>query len=163
MLCLWVSVTLRDLRVALESLYARVPQSVCLISVSGFLSKDMTYSCAIFPELDTDLRDSPLASLESSPKEGQTPSLTGASTPETLAESDHGDTFKEFSLNVLGLFSHRGEAQHAHDPEAHDPLEAAQFRKLRHIIRKADIRPGHRVSHAHTSTYGLSIDITTRY
>ncbi|KAM5535007.1 hypothetical protein V8D89_011380 [Ganoderma adspersum] len=127
----------------------------------GFLSKDMTYSCAIFPELDTDLRDSPPASLESSPKEGQTPSPTGASTPATLAESDHGDTFKEFSLNVLGLFSHHGEAQHAHDPEAHDPLEAAQFRKLRHIIRKADIRPDHRVLEIGSGWGSMSLLITS--
>lgn len=27
-----------------------------------------------------------------------------------------------------------------------DPLHEAQMRKLHHIIRKADIRPGHRVS-----------------
>ena len=133
-------------------LYAPVPRRMCLISVSGFLSKDMTYSCAIFPELDADLRESPPSSVESSPKEGQTPSSTGASTPATLAESDHGDMFKEFSLNVLGLFSHHGNAQHPHDSDAHDPLEAAQFRKLRHIIRKADIRPGHRVSCVHTYT-----------
>ncbi len=126
---------------------------------SGFLSKDMTYSCAIFPELDGDLRDPSPSSLESSPKEGRTPSPTGASTPATLAESEHSDVFKEFSLNVLGLFSHCDEAQHPHDPEVHDTLEEAQIRKLQHIVRKADIRPGHRVSDARTFTSGLSTDI----
>ncbi len=51
-------------------------------------------------------------------------------------------------LSSLGLFhsAHR----RAHDEgeaeaEAESPLEAAQYRKLHHIIRKADIRPGHRV------------------
>ncbi|KAI1790184.1 cyclopropane-fatty-acyl-phospholipid synthase [Ganoderma leucocontextum] len=127
----------------------------------GFLSKDMTYSCAIFPDLDGDICDPTPSSLDSSPKEGQTPSPTGASTPETLAESEHGDVFKEFSLNVLGLFSHDGEAQHPHDPEAHDPLEAAQFRKLRHIIRKADIRPGHRVLEIGSGWGSMSLLITS--
>ena len=114
------------------------------LTVSGFLSKDMTYSCAIFPELDSDLRDSPKSS-GSSPREGQTPSLTGASTPSTLAESEHGDLLKDLSLNVLNLFSHHGGVRHVQDTESHDPLETAQLRKLQHIVRKADIRPGHRV------------------
>ncbi|PIL22658.1 hypothetical protein GSI_15350 [Ganoderma sinense ZZ0214-1] len=127
----------------------------------GFLSKDMTYSCAIFPELDADLRDSLPSSVESSPTDGQTPSSTGASTPATLAESDHGDMFKEFSLNVLGLFSHHGNVQHPRDPDTHDPLEAAQFRKLRHIIRKADIRPSHRVLEIGSGWGSMSLLITS--
>lgn len=127
----------------------------------GFLSKDMTYSCAIFPELDGDLRDPSPSSLESSPKDSRAPSPTGASTPATLAESEHSDVFKEFSLNVLGLFSHRDETQHPHDPEAHDPLEAAQFRKLQHIVRKADICPGHRVLEIGSGWGSMSLLITS--
>lgn len=61
----------------------------------------MTYSCAIFPSLDADLK------------------LPGAQT----------------TLN--------GTDETAH--EQSDALYDAQIRKLQHIIRKADIRPGHRV------------------
>ncbi|ORY20671.1 Mycolic acid cyclopropane synthetase-domain-containing protein [Naematelia encephala] len=62
---------------------------------SSFLSRDMTYSCGIFPELDRDLER----------KKG-------------LANGYR---------------------------EGVDELEEAQLAKIRHIIRKADIRPGHRV------------------
>ncbi|KAI0343565.1 CFS1-like protein [Trametopsis cervina] len=61
---------------------------------AAFLSKDMTYSCAIFPSLDADLK---------------------------LGES--------------------GPAREGMEDDLHN----AQMRKLRHIIEKADIRPGHRV------------------
>ena len=105
----------------------------------------MTYSCAIFPELDGDLVQS--ASRASSPRQSpsRTPALsTGTSTPSTLADTDAHDAPKAMELNSLGLFSApaRGQGEHA---EPDDPLEAAQYRKLQHIIRKADIRPGHRV------------------
>ncbi|EIW72634.1 hypothetical protein TREMEDRAFT_21878, partial [Tremella mesenterica DSM 1558] len=60
---------------------------------SAFLSDDMTYSCAIFPELDADLSAQKLHHLNN----GQ------------------------------------------------DELEDAQMAKIRHIIRQADIRQGHRV------------------
>ncbi|TBU29980.1 cyclopropane-fatty-acyl-phospholipid synthase [Dichomitus squalens] len=126
----------------------------------GFLSRDMTYSCAIFPELDSDLRDPP-SSHSLSPEEGQTPSLTGASTPATLAESEHGELLKDLSLNVYNLFAHHGEIRHAHDTESHDPLEAAQLRKLRHIIRKADIRPGHKVLEIGSGWGSMSLLITS--
>ncbi|KNZ82070.1 Cyclopropane-fatty-acyl-phospholipid synthase [Termitomyces sp. J132] len=56
---------------------------------SGFLSRDMTYSCAIFKDLDGDIKDGPPISL--------------------------------------------------------DELHEAQIRKLKHIIQKAQICPGHRV------------------
>ncbi|KAI0686710.1 hypothetical protein BC835DRAFT_1309435 [Cytidiella melzeri] len=60
----------------------------------AFLSRDMTYSCAIFPSLDADLK---------------------------LGEQDLGTGASD------------------------DALCDAQHRKLRHVIAKADIRPGHRV------------------
>lgn len=95
----------------------------------------MTYSCAIFPELDGDLH--PPLSSSSSP----TPSRTGASTPSTLAGSD--DAPKTIQFDALALFP--APSAESEPPSGPDALEAAQFRKLRHILRKADIRPGHRV------------------
>ncbi len=119
----------------------------------GFLSKDMTYSCAIFPELDSDLRQpSSSSSRHVSPQRStsSTPSLTGASTPSTLADPDahEHDVPKDLQLGALGLLSAADGAFRRIRTlvsDVEDPLEAAQYRKLHHIIRKADIRPGHRV------------------
>ncbi|KAJ3553768.1 hypothetical protein NM688_g3441 [Phlebia brevispora] len=88
----------------------------------GFLSRDMTYSCAIFPTLDgdCDMRSPPLP-LRSSGSDSEDEVTTGASTP-TLG-SDDGDKYVKDE----------------------DELYDAQMRKIRHILRKADIHPGHRV------------------
>lgn len=77
----------------------------------GFLSKDMTYSCGIYADLDADLQPS---------------------TPSTLSEYDDKVTSRDTKPRIEG-------------DENEDPLYAAQMRKLHHLIRKADIRPGHRV------------------
>ncbi|KAI0770009.1 cyclopropane-fatty-acyl-phospholipid synthase [Fomes fomentarius] len=132
----------------------------------GFLSKDMTYSCAIFPDLDGDLPQtqtrSQATSSGSSPRHSpsHTPSLsTGTSTPSTLADSDGQHDGHKMELSSFGLFhsSHR----RAHDDEAESPLEAAQYRKLHHIIRKADIRPGHRVLEIGSGWGSMSLLITS--
>ncbi|EIW59336.1 cyclopropane-fatty-acyl-phospholipid synthase, partial [Trametes versicolor FP-101664 SS1] len=117
----------------------------------GFLSKDMTYSCAIFPELDGDLH--PPSSSSSSP----TPSRTGASTPSTLAGSD--DAPKTIQFDALALFP--APSAESEPPSGPDALEAAQFRKLRHILRKADIRPGHRILEIGSGWGALSILVTS--
>ena len=80
---------------------------------------DMTYSCAIFPTLDADLTpNTPQCSPVLAPREHGSPS--SSSTETALDSSDEPKS---------GL----------------DDLYEAQMRKLRHIIRKADIRPDHRV------------------
>ncbi|KAI0647931.1 cyclopropane-fatty-acyl-phospholipid synthase [Trametes meyenii] len=113
----------------------------------GFLSKDMTYSCAIFPELDADL---PTPSTSSSPR-APTPALTGASTPSTLAAPE--DAHKALNFDALHI-------PLAADADV-DALEAAQFRKLRHIVRKADIRPGHRILEIGSGWGALAILVTS--
>ncbi|KAI0754827.1 cyclopropane-fatty-acyl-phospholipid synthase [Daedaleopsis nitida] len=128
----------------------------------GFLSKDMTYSCAIFPELDGDLHAD--ASAASSPSSGRTPSLTGASTPSTLVGSELQEHSKAMELPSLGLFSPPGRVRERPLVEAHDaedPLEAAQYHKLHHIIRRADIRPGHRVLEIGSGWGSMAILITS--
>ncbi|KAI9058495.1 cyclopropane-fatty-acyl-phospholipid synthase [Trametes sanguinea] len=127
----------------------------------GFLSKDMTYSCAIFPDLDGDLRPS---SSQSSPRP-HTPALTGASTPSTLAGSEDGQP-KEFAFDALRLFPSpdlacRPVQGHVERRRSDDPLEAAQYRKLHHIIQKADIRPGHRVLEIGSGWGALAILVTS--
>ncbi|KAI8994251.1 cyclopropane-fatty-acyl-phospholipid synthase [Trametes punicea] len=106
----------------------------------GFLSKDMTYSCAIFPDLDGDLR---APSVRPTLGTNMQP-FTGVPICTAFAKSD--DTPRAFDTE---------------DNEVDDPLEAAQFRKLHHIIRKADIRPGHRVLDIGSGWGSLAILITS--
>ncbi|KZT73861.1 CFS1-like protein, partial [Daedalea quercina L-15889] len=79
----------------------------------AFLSGDMTYSCAIFPELDADLRHSRVNSEFSSA------GLSTQTSSELLTPSEDSDD----------------------DAELCD----AQIRKMLHIVKRADIKPGHRV------------------
>ncbi|KAJ3830653.1 cyclopropane-fatty-acyl-phospholipid synthase [Lentinula raphanica] len=114
---------------------------------AGFLSKDMTYSCAIFEDLDGDMTFSngikddigkwsgghglkkvgnkftkgvPLLSLPTPPLSAAAQTNGLDATPAVDAETNGASSIE-------------------------DPLESAQYRKLHHIIRKARILPGHRV------------------
>ncbi|KAG6887994.1 hypothetical protein C0992_009974 [Termitomyces sp. T32_za158] len=98
--------------------------------VECFLSKDMTYSCAIFKDLDGDIKAGHSISLWSG---GQglkrlVPKSTPKSTPEKLNGFNNCD--HEASLSC---------------PPIQEELHQAQVRKLEHIIQKAQICPGHRV------------------
>ncbi|KAF7797125.1 hypothetical protein EIP86_008317 [Pleurotus ostreatoroseus] len=103
----------------------------------GFLSKDMTYSCAIFSTLDADLNTPSSNLLLHTPsKDGEEEINTGASSP-TVLDSDDEDQGK-----------------------SEDELYDAQMRKLRHIMHKADIRPGQRVLEIGSGWGSLSLMIT---
>lgn len=84
----------------------------------GFLSEDMTYSCAIFEELDGDMG-----------KDEDRGPWSGGQGLERIA---NGHPVR-VPAPVTPVSSDV------------DPLYHAQLRKLHHIIAKADIRPGHRV------------------
>ncbi|TCD69401.1 hypothetical protein EIP91_007748 [Steccherinum ochraceum] len=86
----------------------------------GFLSKDMTYSSAIFRDLDGDLADPLCPSI--SPSEHADSDV--ASTDTKLSGHDYYDSTKT---------------------DDNDPLYEGQMRKYDHLIKKADIRPGHRI------------------
>ncbi|ORX34243.1 S-adenosyl-L-methionine-dependent methyltransferase [Kockovaella imperatae] len=90
---------------------------------SSFLSEDMTYSCAIFPELDADLREAGKSSM------GE---LNGALGLTRITNGHPSTPQKKKSTSKV------------EDTEG-DELYEAQIAKLRHIIKKADIRAGHRV------------------
>jgi cyclopropane-fatty-acyl-phospholipid synthase len=94
----------------------------------AFLSEDMTYSCAIFSDLDGDLRERPLLGI-SDHKINQllTPS------PPSEAVSAYSNTSTSHTLSTW------------HTPPLADTLAAAQQRKLAHIVARARIFPGHRV------------------
>ncbi|KAF9475073.1 CFS1-like protein [Pholiota conissans] len=84
---------------------------------AGFLSEDMTYSCAIFPELDGDLTND--KSVQSRWSGGQALKRVAPS-PLPIGDTKSAD-----------ILSHPS-------PES-DPLYDAQMRKLQHIIDKLHI------------------------
>ncbi|KAH8102191.1 cyclopropane-fatty-acyl-phospholipid synthase [Cristinia sonorae] len=90
---------------------------------AGFLSRDMSYSCAIFPDLDADM---PLQRSSGTPS-----SRDSASAPHspTVVSGDFGYYYNK----LKGGF------------DTEDVLYEAQMRKMAHLCRKADIKPGHRV------------------
>ncbi|KIK57142.1 hypothetical protein GYMLUDRAFT_46375 [Collybiopsis luxurians FD-317 M1] len=99
---------------------------------AGFLSKDMTYSCAIFEDLDGDVKNG----------------------------LDRGLWSGGHALHRLGQPAETSAPASMSTPIAQDGpdvLEAAQYRKLRHIIRKADILPGQRVLEIGSGWGSLSI------
>jgi cyclopropane-fatty-acyl-phospholipid synthase len=149
----------------------------------AFLSEDMTYSCAIFENLDEDvklerkldgavselntglglksIRDlrtlpsgvadsgtpaSPSSGGFSSDSESENAEGTGTSTPVTSIPS----TPRTSSVCP----------EYEADSQREDPLYEAQMRKLRHIIKKADIRKGHRVLEIGSGALGFSIELS---
>ncbi|EMD31380.1 hypothetical protein CERSUDRAFT_119769 [Gelatoporia subvermispora B] len=136
----------------------------------GFLSKDMTYSSAIYPELDGDLN--PIAkklqmqlgsmpttrvtsATASPPALDDASSLSSSSSSTALTEALFGkkSTRAQLDADIIGLPEHAAEEE--------DPLYQAQIRKLQHIIRKADIRPGHRVLEIGSGWGSMSMLIAT--
>ena len=94
----------------------------------AFLSEDMTYSCAIFSDLDGDLRESPLLGISNH----KIRRFLSPSPPSEAASSDSN-----------ALASHTSSTWPT--PPLADTLAAAQQRKLAHIVVRARIFPGHRV------------------
>ncbi|KAK0552342.1 hypothetical protein OC846_002943 [Tilletia horrida] len=94
----------------------------------AFLSRDMTYSCGVFPTLDADL-------IPSLPAPGGSAfNQTATAAVAKLASIAQGATANG-SVSA-GLSSNEFST---------DDLEDSQIRKLRMHISRADIRPGHRV------------------
>ncbi|KAL5501293.1 hypothetical protein ACEPAH_8553 [Sanghuangporus vaninii] len=107
----------------------------------GFLSEDMTYSCAIFKELDADLR-LPLPS--EIPSRGQVKVKYDLPTPIT----------SETATPNNELISESGGV---------DELYEAQIRKIDHIIRCAKIQPGQRVLEIGSGWGSLALRIATQF
>lgn len=119
----------------------------------------MTYSCAIFEDLDEDLKDgiqgrgswSGGEGLERiSPRRATMPSfedLNGDLKNGIQAHERSGDNYLVSSTTS------------ALPPPSHnDTLHQAQLRKLHHIIRKANILPGHRVLEVGSGWGSLAIE-----
>ncbi|KII86625.1 hypothetical protein PLICRDRAFT_114061 [Plicaturopsis crispa FD-325 SS-3] len=95
----------------------------------GFLSEDMTYSCAIFEDLDGDVRDGNDSKWSGGANLQRVKSAT-AESPKFSSSPAVPTPLPEASVSAS---------------TAADPLHAAQLRKLHHIIQKARIFPHQRV------------------
>lgn len=91
----------------------------------------MTYSCAIFEELDTDLEHGNAGNGEWSGGQGLT--RIGAASPNRKDDNETGE----------------------------DQLYLGQIRKLNHIIKKARVMPGHRVLEIGSGWGSLAILLTS--
>lgn len=103
----------------------------------GFLSEDMTYSCAIFDDLDGDLKNGTTVRSEWSGGQG----LTRFDLDSKNSSADASEANSHSSTPTLSsspLLKAVGDVQQ-------DPLHVAQLRKLNHIIRKAHILPGQNI------------------
>ncbi|KDQ62522.1 hypothetical protein JAAARDRAFT_30425 [Jaapia argillacea MUCL 33604] len=108
----------------------------------GFLSRDMTYSCAIFDDLDGDLKE--LSGEKGAWSGGQ--HLTRVSHPAPLTPP----TTSASSSSVSSTNSSEQLHNDAHFlppfPQSHpDPLYAGQLRKLNHILSRARVQPGYKI------------------
>lgn len=103
---------------------------------AGFLSEDMTYSCAIFPTLDADVTRQITASTSMERVEMKHSLPTPMPTPNNEPESDC---------------------------RCDDELYDAQMCKLDHIMRAARIRPGQRVLEIGSGWGSLALRIVSRF
>ncbi|KAH9841488.1 Mycolic acid cyclopropane synthetase-domain-containing protein [Rhodofomes roseus] len=105
----------------------------------AFLSGDMTYSCAIFPELDTDLHESPLPTAAS--ESSADPSAYSS----TASPSSSEGTLSGVKISQASTRISEAAVRRTRDKDDDAELCDAQIRKMLHIVKRADIRPGHRV------------------
>ncbi|KAG1745906.1 CFS1-like protein [Suillus paluster] len=107
---------------------------------AGFLSSDMTYSCAIFEDLDGDL-------------------VSGAADHKSYNGGEH--------LMILNI-QHTPQSKNAPGADcclspSEDPLYEAQLRKLKHIIDKAKISSDQRVLEIGSGWGSMAIAIAQTY
>jgi cyclopropane-fatty-acyl-phospholipid synthase len=113
-----------------------------LLFLQAFLSEDMTYSCAIYSDLDGDLRETPLLGLNNH----NVRKLVTSSFPSESASVDSNASTSHTPSTLP-------------TPPLADTLAAAQQRKLEHIVCRARILPGHRVLEIGSGWGSLSLHI----
>ncbi|CCM03566.1 uncharacterized protein FIBRA_05702 [Fibroporia radiculosa] len=117
---------------------------------AAFLSRDMTYSCAIFSELDGDLEGHNIDNIQIV-VEDQSMENDGLEFDQSMcdgSESDGADiSARQTPVKDTQLSSVED------DQELHE----AQIRKIKTIVQKADIREGHRVLEIGTGWGALAI------
>ncbi|KAF9046312.1 S-adenosyl-L-methionine-dependent methyltransferase [Panaeolus papilionaceus] len=117
---------------------------------AAFLSEDMTYSCAIFPNLDSDLNQSNVSTVKWA--EGQTlrerlsSTIAALTPPENLQGSEtdlinsSDSPYDSASSGTPSIVNHSTRCTTPTTPsDAGDPLYHAQMSKIQHIINKLHI------------------------
>jgi len=138
----------------------------------GFLSKDMTYSCAIFSQLDGDLSFNP--SARPAPTEGRrkhslqlpSPPYRSGETTQTSSSPDDKQPVKVSSdVDSEALIAKLHSTDTMSSESGEDELYFAQIRKLDHIIDKLKISPGvsTKVLEIGSGWGSMAIRITERY
>ncbi|EKM79097.1 hypothetical protein AGABI1DRAFT_40653 [Agaricus bisporus var. burnettii JB137-S8] len=147
---------------------------------AGFLSSDMTYSCAIFKDLDGDLKQDKRDDLRCLEllrdanaevfngynvqsdgrvhRNGDMNGLTNGK-PINISINGHGNNlangYPQVNNHAFADQNHPGSLED-------DELYEAQMRKLDHIINKAKIQPGQRVLEIGSGWGSMAIRITQR-
>lgn len=111
-----------------------------MLMIEGFLSEDMTYSSAIFPDLDSDLKDGAAHHQWNGKQESK-----GMQNHRTKDVDDHGIAHPDRCNGANGLCAQDGTRHGCACSDTVDELCEAQMTKLDHIIKKAKIQEGDRV------------------
>ena len=136
---------------------------ICAVAIliqslrTGFLSEDMTYSCAIFKDLDGDLKaDAHKKDICVNSSDALQKKLNGIAKAKneqlnlTDGRAERPDTF--FNEYIIKCDIDENE----------DELKAAQIRKLEHIIACARIQPGQRILEIGSGWGSLALLIAER-
>ncbi|PPQ75642.1 hypothetical protein CVT26_001622 [Gymnopilus dilepis] len=112
---------------------------------AGFLSGDMTYSCAIFPDLDGDLVEEKDSQNIWNGGQGLKRLASKLQLPPSPPSSEPSETPSESIATPAEINEHSPSLQRVTGPYdsslPEDPLHTAQIRKLQHIINKLHIPP----------------------
>jgi cyclopropane-fatty-acyl-phospholipid synthase len=136
---------------------------------AGFLSDDMTYSCGIFKDLDGDLQPDGGIKRDDTVKWSSITAATAAAAADMILNQRIG---RVHSPLPSGGSDEWGQSTCAEDADGtdsevtitsprgvdQDELYEAQMRKIRHVIRKANIRKGHRVLEIGSGWGALAIE-----
>lgn len=131
----------------------------------AFLSKDMTYSCAIFPDLDGDVVSSD-RTLTSKDQLSTRLLSTNFSRTNVAIHNTHSSTSPSSLSSSTPLTASTpistppSTSPPSSDRDA-DPLHTAQLIKLQHITKKARICPGHRVLEIGSGWGSLALHVVT--
>jgi len=128
-----------------------------MLMIEGFLSEDMTYSSAIFPDLDSDLKGGAAHHQWNDKQESK-----GMQNHRTKGVDDHGNAHPDRCNGANELGARDGPRNGCACSDTVDELYEAQMKKLDHIIKKAKIQEGDRVLDIGSGWGSMAIRIAQR-